>query len=753
MKLHSIAVIAASLAVSILAVGAASQFAAAADPPERMELNGKQFIRAEGKWFLETPAARRFEVVPEVVTVKFRRGLAEPSTSQFLRAKNVRKLRANHLGVVDISVPPGMDAVTFVAQLQQEADIEYAEVNTYGEYLQFIPDDTRFDELWGLDNTGQTGGTADADIDAPEAWDLEKGDGTVVVAVLDSGVEYDHEDLECNIYVNPGEDLDMDGVVWDTDDLNGVDDDGNGFIDDLIGWDFAGPDNDPRPTYSHGSHVAGIVAACGNNATGVIGVAGGDGPGTGARLMPLLVGNAAPDGSILDDAILFAADNGARVITMSLSVGESQAIKDALTYAYDTMGVFINNASGNANSAVEFPATDPHVMAVGATDDDDLRADFAGWGSNFGPELEVVAPGVDSLSTEIGNTYNSGGGTSYASPHVAGTAALMFSRNPPVTNQEVRDCITDTAEDEVGDPTEDTAGRDDYYGFGRLNAADALDCIGALNYPPVCDANGPYVAECGLPVMLNGTGSYDPDADPITYLWTGPFTPSPSMSPAPTVSFPAPTGLKDAFLTVTDPFGEEDSCTAVVTVEDTLDPDITAPPDRTAECTSPDGTPVDLGTPTVFDYCDASPAVSNDAPAVFSLGTTTVTWTATDADTNSASDIQSVLVEDTTPPTAYCNSPASITPPDAPISFTATATDVCGTVDVQIVGYDCYAYTKKGKRIDKTYSCQVAFGGDTITVYDSGGVGDNIVWTVQATDESGNTTSRDCALTVVNPAK
>ncbi len=755
MKFHSVAIIATSLAVSILAVGVAPDYAAAADAPEQLELSGKRFIRAEGKWFLETPAARRFEVVPNVVTVKFKRTLTATSRDQFLQTRSARKLRANHLGVVDISVPPGMDAVTFVAQLQQEADIEYAEVNTYGEYHQFIPDDTRFNDLWGLHNTGQTGGTADADIDAPEAWDLERGDASVVVAVLDSGTDYDHEDLECNIWVNPGEDLDMDGVVWDTDDLNGVDDDGNGFIDDLIGWDFAGADNDPDPTNSHGTHVAGIVGACGNNATGVIGVAGGDGPGAGALLMPLLVGNNAPNGAILDDAIIYAADNGARVITMSLSVGETQAIKDALTYAYDTMGVFINNASGNANSAVEFPATDPHVMAVGATNDDDLRAKppLTGWGSNFGPELEVVAPGVDSLSTEIGDAYASGGGTSYASPHVAGTAALMFSRNPPVTNQEVRDCITDTAEDEVGDPTEDTAGRDDYYGFGRLNTADALDCIGADNYPPVCDANGPYLAECGLGVTLDGTGSYDPDADPISYVWTGPFTPSPSMAPAPTVTFPAPTGLKDVFLTVTDPFGEADSCTAAVTVQDTLAPDITAPADRTAECTSPDGTPVDLGTPTVFDYCDASPTVSNDAPALFPLGTTMVTWTATDADTNSASDMQSVLVEDTTPPVAYCNSPPTIVPPDAPISFTATATDVCGTVDVQIVGYDCYKYTKKGKRIDKTDSCQVAFGGDTITVYDSGGVGDNIVWTVQATDESGNTTNLDCGLTVVNPAK
>jgi hypothetical protein len=439
---------------------------------------------------------------------------------------------------------------------------------------------------------------------------------------------------------------------------------------------------------------------------------------------------------------------------MSLSVGESQAIRDALTYAYDTMGAFINNASGNDDGPVSFPATDDHVMAVGATDDEDIRAESPPltWGSNFGPELEVVAPGVNILSTRLADTYGAGGGTSYASPHVAGTAALMFSLNPAATNQEVRDCITSTAEDQVGDPAEDVAGRDEFYGFGRINTADALVCIGA-NIPPICDANGPYTAECGLGTTLDGTGSSDPDGDPLDFVWTGPFTPAPALVPMPTVVFGAPTGLKTVSLVVTDTEGDSDACEADVQVQDTLAPYIEAPDDVTAECTSPAGTPVDLGTPIVSDECDAAPSVSNDAPALFPLGSTTVNWLATDADGNQGQDAQAVLVEDTTPPQAFCNSPATITPPDAPISFTATATDTCGTVDVQIVAYDCYAFTKKGKRIDKTYSCQVAIGGDTITVLDSGGVGDTIAWTVQATDAVGNSTTVDCSLMVVNPAQ
>jgi len=742
-----------SALAAMLLVVAGPAWTAPGDPPGQLQIKGKKYFKENGNWYVEAAPGRRFIVQPEVVTVKFRRDVALEARGKFLKSRAVKKLRENSRGAVDITVPKGMSAVEFVARLQAEGVLEYAEVNTIGRYEQVIPDDTRFADLWGLDNTGQTGGTADADIDAPEAWELTTGSPAVAVAVLDSGIDLDHEDLECNIWVNPGEDVDGDGVVWDMDDINGVDDDGNGFVDDLVGWDFAGSDNDPSGTNSHGTHVAGIVAACGNNATGVIGVAGGLGAGSGVKVMPLLVGNAAPDGSVLDDAIIYAADNGARVISMSLTVGDSQAIRDALEYAYDTRGVFINNATGNDDGPVGFPATDGHVMAVGATDHDDLRAESPPltWGSNFGPELEVVAPGVDIWSTRLAGTYGTGGGTSYASPHVAGTAALMFSINATATNVEVRDCITSTAEDQVGAADEDVAGRDDYYGFGRLNTADALGCI-AGNRAPVCEANGPYVAECGLDTTLDGSGSSDPDGDPLSYSWIGPFLSSPATGPTPTVVFPSPTGAKSVTLTVDD--GEfEASCPADVVVRDTLPPYLVAPPDVTAECTSPDGTPVDIGEATAYDECDKSLTPVNDAPALFPLGTTPVTWTATDDDLNESSAVQRVVVQDTTAPQLFCNAPATITPPQAPISFTATASDTCGSVDVAVSSYDCYVYNKAGKRVDKTGSCQVAFSGDTITVFDSGGVGDNITWTVVGTDASGNTTTTSCALTVVNPAK
>ncbi len=162
--------------------------------------------------------------------------------------------------------------------------------------------------------------------------------------------------------------------------------------------------------------------------------------------------------------------------------------------------------------------------------------------------------------------------------------------------------------------------------------------------------------------------------------------------------------------------------------------------------------PVDIGEATASDPCDPDPLVQNNAPALFPLGSTNVNWTATDDDGNLSGDIQQVLIEDTTPPAVFCNAPLTITPPDAPISFTATADDVCeGPLPAVVTGYDCFKVTKKGKVIDKTYSCVVSFAGDTITVLDSGGVGTRITWIAEATDGSGNVGSVSCGVDVVKP--
>jgi subtilisin family serine protease len=441
----------------------------------------QSFTQIGQEWYVAS-GGRLYRIDPEVVSIKFRPDIQSYHKDQFFSRQQYQKVRENLLGIIDLQVPAGKTAIEFVKELRTTGLFEFAEVNTFGKWLK-TPNDPLFNNLYGLHNLGQTGGTVDADIDAPDAWDQTTGDPGVVVAVADSGTDIDHNDLGCNIWVNPGEDIDGDGVVWDLGDINFVDDDGNGRVDDLVGWNFPDNNNNPRGTFFHGTHVAGIVGACGNNGQGVIGVAGGWGAASpGSKMMPLNVGDDFPVGSVLDDAILYAANNGARVITLSLEVGPSTAINQSLVFAYNA-GVFINNASGNSNSSVGYPANRPEVMAVGATDDDDNRASF----SNHGPELEVVAPGVSIWSTQIGNTYGSSSGTSFASPHVAGLAALLFSENPTATNQDVRDCILQTAEDQVGNPAEDIPGRDNFYGFGRINAPAALDCISGAGIGQVYD--------------------------------------------------------------------------------------------------------------------------------------------------------------------------------------------------------------------------------------------------------------------------
>jgi hypothetical protein len=185
-------------------------------------------------------------------------------------------------------------------------------------------------------------------------------------------------------------------------------------------------------------------------------------------------------------------------------------------------------------------------------------------------------------------------------------------------------------------------------------------------------------------------------------------------------------------------------------IVDTLAPTITAPPPVVAECTSPSGTPVTLGTATASDLCDATLAIGNNAPPLFPLGTTSVLWTATDDSSHQSSATQSVTVQDTTPAVISCNAPPTIVPSDAPVSFTATAVDVCDAAPVATVtGFRCYTVNGNGRIVDKGESCVVTFSGDSITILNSGGVKNTVEWTVSATDGSGNTSSKTCSVEVV----
>jgi hypothetical protein len=291
---------------------------------------------------------------------------------------------------------------------------------------------------------------------------------------------------------------------------------------------------------------------------------------------------------------------------------------------------------------------------------------------------------------------------------------------------------------------------------------------GFLNHPPVCDVNGPYVAECEGPITdveLDGTGSSDQDpGDILTYEWTtnissATFDDDSSVSPTLTVDTdPGCVVNGNVHLYVVDYGGLSDFCYNTISIRDTTGPNIVCPANLTIECDQPTN-PSNTGYATAMDVCDTkSPEIdfSDVIPPTECAGNYTITrtWTATDSCGNSNSCDQTVVVVDTTPPAVFCNAVSTITPPDAPISFTATAVDNCDDETVvEITDYDCFSFTKKGKRVDKRRSCEVVISGATLTILDSGGVGDHITWTAQATDCSGNTATTVCEVEVVNPGK
>ena len=316
--------------------------------------------------------------------------------------------------------------------------------------------------MWGLHNTGQTGGTSDADIDAPEAWDISTGSVSVVIAVVDSGVDYTHPDLDANIWVNTGE----------TSCTDGIDNDGNGYIDDCRGWDFVNNDNNPMDDNDHGTHVSGTIAAEGNNGIGVTGV------NWTAKIMPLKFLNKKGSGTTADaiEAILYANANGAHVINNSWGGGAfSQALKDAIDASPAVVVCAAGNDGVDNDATPHYPSsyTSVNLLSVAATDDTDILATFSNYGVT---SVDLGAPGVSIYSTIPKGTYASYSGTSMASPHVSGVAGLVKALNPGFTNLDIKNSILNSV-----DPKSSLSGK--VATGGRLNAYNAL--TGAVAEPDI----------------------------------------------------------------------------------------------------------------------------------------------------------------------------------------------------------------------------------------------------------------------------
>jgi thermitase len=374
---------------------------------------------------LASSPSDRGEFVPGEVLVKFKSDTSPANVRTILSAQDARAVgKVPALGVQRLAVPEGQEWAVITA-LQQHPLVEYAEPN-YIVRAVLDPNDPYFSSQWGLTKIG-----------APQAWDVTTGSSDLIIAIIDSGIDLDHPDLSGKI---------------------------------ILGYDYANGDWEPDDDYGHGTHVAGIAAAWANNGLGVAGVS------WSTQLMALKVLDERGLGSYanLADAVTYAADHGAEIISLSLGGDyDSPTLHDAVIYAHNAGCVIVAAAGNDGASEVLYPAKYAETLAIAATDSNDQRP----WFSNYGPEVDVAAPGVSIYSTYFNSGYTYKSGTSMATPHVAGLAALIWSEYPGYSNNQVEGRMERTAVD-LG-----AAGWDPYYGHGRIDAQSAL-CAPDLGASP-----------------------------------------------------------------------------------------------------------------------------------------------------------------------------------------------------------------------------------------------------------------------------
>lgn len=400
------------------------------------------------------------------------------------------------------------------------------------------PNDPSFNSLWGLNNTGQSGGTADVDINAPEAWDTATGSTKTVVGVIDTGVDYTHPDLYLNIWINQDEiptairsaltdsdldqritfrdlnspanqgtgkitDLNANGRI-DAGDLlnntsgweNGADNDGNGYVDDLVGWDFYNNDNDPMDDHNHGTHVSGTIGAIGDNGKGVVGVA------WTTQLMPLKFlgsgGTGPTSGAVA--ALNYATGEAARVTNNSWGGGGfSSSMETAIKYARDHGSIFVA-AAGNSNTNNDAVANYPsnynvdNVVAVASIDQYGKKSSFSSYGATT---VDLGAPGSSIYSTVRNGGYGTMSGTSMATPHVTGALAVVLGANPNLTYQAAIGSILGTVRPVAALNGITVTG-------GVLNLQAALTSLS----PPTSPPPPPPPPTSGRQAFANTPGSY-----------------------------------------------------------------------------------------------------------------------------------------------------------------------------------------------------------------------------------------------------
>lgn len=431
-------------------------------------LSGLQYKQEGGRWYRFDNNIPGDPVVPERILVKT--NLFNP-----LSSAELQNFGLQHITIENgpfwgkwyvLSVGIGNDPFAYAQILEQSSLFSHIGFDGIGEFAD-SPNDPLYPQQWNLD---------DSKLRMELAWSITRGEPSTVIGVVDSGVEWSHEDLQKNIWINPRE---IPG--------NGIDDDHNGFVDDLTGWNFVQNNNFPWDSLGHGTSVAGIMAAQTNNSKGIAGIAGGDNVFNGIRLMILRIGGPEPlFASGAAQAIEYAVNNGAKVVNASFAfISDYPVLQESINYAVDEKNLAIIAAMGNEGDIIrpKYPAKYPNTIAVGATEIQDRRwkSEQVNCGSEKGSHLDLMAPGggiQDGLcndgniwSTSIPNQYTLFGGTSAAAPHCAALASLIFSLDSTYSYREVQRIMEHTAKD-LG-----PAGWDNQYGHGRIDAYLALRSV------------------------------------------------------------------------------------------------------------------------------------------------------------------------------------------------------------------------------------------------------------------------------------